>query len=71
MCSSDLNPVIVSESMTQLRTLTVGEAVMQLDLMETPTLVFRNSAHGEVNVVYRRPDGNIGWVDPHGDKPAR
>jgi ribosomal subunit interface protein len=59
-----LNPVIVSENTTQLRTLTVGEAVMQLDLTETPALVFRNSAHGEINVVYRRPDGNIGWIDP-------
>jgi ribosomal subunit interface protein len=59
-----LNPIIVSENVTQLRTLTVGEAVMQLDLMETPALVFRNSAHGEINVVYRRSDGNIGWIDP-------
>jgi ribosomal subunit interface protein len=60
-----LNPVVVSESAMQLRTLTVGEAVMQLDLMEAPALVFRNSAHGEINVVYRRADGNIGWVDAH------
>jgi ribosomal subunit interface protein len=59
-----LNPIIVSDNVTQLRTLTVGEAVMQLDLMETPALVFRNSAHGEINVVYRRSDGNIGWIDP-------
>lgn len=66
-----LNPVIVSESTTQLRTLSVGEAVMQLDLMETPALVFRNGAHGEINVVYRRPDGNIGWIDPHADKAKR
>jgi ribosomal subunit interface protein len=58
-----LNPVVVSESTTQLRTLTVGEAVMQLDLGDTPALVFRNVAHGEINVVYRRPDGNIGWIE--------
>lgn len=63
-----LNPVIVSENVTQLRTLTVGEAVMQLDLAETPALVFRNSAHGEINVVYRRADGNIGWIDAHAAK---
>jgi len=63
-----LNPIIVSESATQLRTLTVGEAVMQLDLAETPALVFRNSAHGEINVVYRRADGNIGWIDAHAAK---
>jgi ribosomal subunit interface protein len=59
-----LTPVIVSENTTQLRTFTVGEAVMQLDLVEAPALVFRNSAHGEINVVYRRADGNIGWIDP-------
>ena len=39
-------------------------AIMQLDLGEAPALVFRNSAHGEANVVYRREDGNIGWIDP-------
>lgn len=60
-------PVIVSEGLTQLRTLSVGEAVMQLDLMEAPALVFRNGAHGGVNVVYRRSDGNIGWIDPQID----
>jgi ribosomal subunit interface protein len=66
-----LNPIVVSESTTELRTLTVGEAVMQLDLMETPALVFRNSAHGEINVVYRRADGNIGWIDTHASKGQR
>lgn len=60
-----LNPVVVSENATQLRMLTVGEAVMQLDLGEAPALVFRNRAHGEVNVVYRRADGNIGWIETH------
>jgi len=57
-------PVVVSESTLELRTLTVGEAVMQLDLTDKPAVVFRNSAHGEINVVYRRLDGNIGWIDP-------
>jgi ribosomal subunit interface protein len=64
-------PVIVSEGTTQLRTLSVGEAVMQLDLMETPALVFKNGAHGGVNVVYRRSDGNIGWIDPQTDVNKR
>ncbi|MBI1238210.1 MAG: ribosome-associated translation inhibitor RaiA [Alphaproteobacteria bacterium] len=59
-----LDPVVVAESATPLRTLTVGEAVMQLDLAEVPLVMFRNSAHGEWNVVYRRADGNIGWIDP-------
>ncbi|MBI1213393.1 MAG: ribosome-associated translation inhibitor RaiA [Alphaproteobacteria bacterium] len=57
-------PVVVSENTLELRTLTVGEAVMQLDLTDKPAVVFRNSAHGEINIVYRRSDGNIGWIDP-------
>jgi hypothetical protein len=60
----------VSENITQLRTMTVGEAVMQLDLTDVPALVFRNSAHGEINVVYRRGDGNIGWIDAPAKEPA-
>jgi len=60
----ELNPVIIAETRTTLRHLTVGEAVMQLDLVESPMLVFHNSGHGRINVVYRRPDGNIGWIDP-------
>lgn len=57
-------PVIVAENTTRILTLTVGEAVMQMDLRELPLLMFRNSAHGGYNVVYRRPDGHIGWIDP-------
>ncbi|WP_428408570.1 ribosome hibernation-promoting factor, HPF/YfiA family [Hyphococcus sp.] len=60
----DPNPVIVAESQTTLREMTVGAAVMQLDLAEQPALVFKNAAHGRINIVYRRRDGNIGWVDP-------
>jgi hypothetical protein len=63
--STALNPVVVSEGTTQMRKLSVGEAVMQLDLMEAPAFVFLNAAHGGLNVVYRRPDGNIGWIDPN------
>jgi ribosomal subunit interface protein len=66
-----LTPIVVSETTLELRTLTVGEAVMQLDLAETPALVFRNSAHGEINVVYRRADGHIGWIDPALQKAQR
>ena len=60
----DPSPVIVAESQTTLREMTVGAAVMQLDLAEQPAIVFKNAAHGRINVVYRRRDGNIGWVDP-------
>jgi ribosomal subunit interface protein len=59
-----LNPVIIAESKISIRELTVGEAVMQMDISERPFLVFRNGGHGRINVVYRRDDGNIGWIDP-------
>ena len=49
---------------TDVPQLTVGEAVMRMDLADTPVLLFRNRSHGELNVVYRREDGNIGWIDP-------
>lgn len=56
-------PVIVAEQVTEIPTLTVGDAVMHLDLSELNVLVFRNRAHLGVNVVYRRADGHIGWID--------
>jgi ribosomal subunit interface protein len=59
-----LNPVVVAESGHTLPELSVGEAVMQLDISTTSFLLFRNGGHGGLNLVYRRSDGNIGWVDP-------
>lgn len=59
-----LQPVIVAEMATQVKSLSVGEAVMQMELTEANVLVFKNEKHGGVNVVYRRDDGNFGWVDP-------
>ncbi len=59
-----LQPVIIAEMETKVQSLSVGEAVMQLELAGAPLVVFRNEKHGGVNVVYRRDDGNIGWVDP-------
>ena len=56
--------MVIAETLEPLRTLTVSMAVMQLDLTESQTIVFRNAAHGGLSVVYRRPDGNIGWIDP-------
>lgn len=58
-------PVTVAETTTTIHTLTVADAVMRMELAELPVLMFRNSAHGGLNVVYRRDDGNIGWIDPH------
>jgi ribosomal subunit interface protein len=57
-------PVVIAEMSTELPQLTVGEAVMRMDLADAPMLLFRNRSHGELNVVYRRGDGNIGWIDP-------
>jgi ribosome hibernation promoting factor len=56
--------VIIAESEASVREMTVGAAVMQLDLSEQPAFIFKNAAHGRINVVYRRRDGHIGWVDP-------
>ncbi len=58
------HPVIIAETARGLRELPVSEAVMQLDLTESAFLVFRNAGHGGLNVVYRREDGHIGWIDP-------
>lgn len=57
-------PVIVAEMDMDIPEVTVSDAVMRLDLGELQTLMFRNSGHGGINVVYRRSDGNIGWIDP-------
>jgi len=59
-----LQPIIVAEMETKIPTLSVGEAVMQMELASAPVLVFRQDGHSGVNVVYRRDDGNIGWIDP-------
>ncbi len=59
-------PVIVAETAADVKTMSVSEAVMQLELSETPAVLFRNVKHSGLNMVYRREDGNIGWVDPVG-----
>ena len=60
----NLQPVIVAEMETSIPSLSVGEAVMQMELAGAPVLVFRNEGKDGLNVVYRRDDGNIGWIDP-------
>jgi ribosomal subunit interface protein len=60
----DYAPAIVAESLAEIAELSVGEAVMQLDISNAAFVLFRNSRHGGLNVVYRRSDGLIGWVDP-------
>ncbi len=61
---ADFSPAVIAETTSQLQQLSVGEAVMQLDLSQSDVVVFRHAGHGGLNVVYRRADGNIGWIDP-------
>ncbi len=60
----DYAPAIIAESTMSLESMSVASAVVELDTKDTPVFVFRSAANGEVNVVYRRSDGNIGWIDP-------
>ena len=58
--------LVIAEKPTDIETLTVSQAVMKMDLQDLPALMFFNSANGRLNVIYRRVDGNISWVDPEG-----
>ena len=60
----DYAPPVIAETTSNLRQMSVGQAVMQLDLTQAEVVVFRHAGHGGLNVVYRRADGNIGWIDP-------
>ena len=62
--SATLQPMIIAEMETTVPSISVGEAVMQMELAGAPALVFRSEGHDGINVVYRRDDGNIGWIDP-------
>lgn len=59
-------PAVVAELAYDIEMLTVGQAVMKLEFSEAPMLMFRNAAHFGLNVVHRRDDGSIGWIDPRG-----
>ncbi|MGL5166275.1 MAG: ribosome hibernation-promoting factor, HPF/YfiA family [Afipia sp.] len=61
---TEFNPVIIAEAVTSLKRFSVSEAVMELDLTGAAVMVFQHGSSGRVNVIYRRPDGNVGWVDP-------
>ncbi len=61
---ADGQPAIIAEIQTEIATLSVGEAVMRLDLADVPAMMFHNRSNGGLNVVFRRADGNIGWIDP-------
>lgn len=60
----DANPVIIAEMQAKIPSLSVGDAVMQMELAHASVLVFRNEKHNGINVVYQRDDGNVGWIDP-------
>lgn len=60
-------PAIVAETQVDIPRSSVSDAVMLMDLRNTPALMFRNSSTGELNMIYRREDGNVGWVEPNGD----
>jgi len=60
----DYAPAVVAETTLSLRTMSVANAVIELDMRDNPVLVFRNAGSSNVNIVYRRSDGNIGWIDP-------
>ena len=60
----DDTPIIIAENETNINEFAVSDAVMHMDLSESSVLVFRNASHGRINIVYRRNDGNIGWIDP-------
>jgi ribosomal subunit interface protein len=63
-------PIVIAERPGEVRTLTVGMASLELDAADSPFLMFRNAANGGLNIVYRRPDGHIGWLDPaRADRP--
>ena len=63
--------MVIAETQAQVRTLTVGQAVLELDLSNYPVILFRNAGHGGLSVVYRRPDGNIGWIDPERTRSSK
>lgn len=73
--AADYAPTVIAEETTSLETMTVSAAVVAMDLSDAPVVVFRHAGHGGVNVVYRRSDGHIGWIDPSlktgGQGPAR
>ena len=58
------SPVIIAEATTSLKRFSVSEAVMELDLTGAACIVFQHGSSGRVNIIYRRADGNVGWVDP-------
>ncbi|QCI65118.1 ribosome hibernation-promoting factor, HPF/YfiA family [Phreatobacter stygius] len=68
--TGEFEPVIIAEQTANLKRMTVADAVMELDVTGARTIVFHHAVHGRVNVVYRRADGHVGWVDPPAAEPS-
>jgi ribosome hibernation promoting factor len=68
--AGEFAPVIIAESTTAMKRLSVSDAVTELDMTGLPVIVFRHAVHGGINVVYRRSDGHFGWIDPQTTGPA-
>jgi ribosomal subunit interface protein len=66
----EFSPTVIAETTTRLGSMTIAAAVMELDLTGVTVLPFRHDATGRVNIIYRRNDGNIGWLDPTGDQKS-
>ncbi len=64
-------PIVVADMVTNIQTMSVSEAVMRLDLSGENALLFRNAQHDGLNMIYRRSDGNVGWVDPEGNEAVK
>lgn len=69
--SETQEPVVIADMVTNIQTMSVSEAVMRLDLSGENALLFRNAQHEGLNMIYKRSDGNIGWVDPEGNESAQ
>jgi ribosomal subunit interface protein len=70
VANDDWQPMIIAERSEYIPECSVGEAVMRMDLANVPAMMFHNSGTKGLNVVYRRPDGNIGWIDPKLEKSS-
>jgi len=60
-------PMVIAEKASKIRTLTPGMAALELGLADSGVVIFNNARHGRLNVVFKRPDGHIGWIDPKDD----
>jgi ribosomal subunit interface protein len=68
MVSDDGAPAILAEMDYPINIMSLEEAIMRFDISGQPAMMFRNRSHMGLNMIYRRNDGSIGWVDPRGNR---